>query len=352
MIGLFFPCFFIFAALFGGRASAFVVDYPDFLKTDLPGFAKILCNSVESYLNISSIGQDPVLARLGQDISRIGICRPGHTIFFFQRVSDQDIQKLLLIRDQVQQRVSEIQQINLLVALIVISCVALLALVFFSRAGKRFTQAVCLLYFDLMLALGFIWKFDYEDFATITDASWGLAQEVIYHSKDLILSVFDWACFHIGNPEPLDWLFFYIAVLISLFVFCHAVINLFYQGKTASLESGVDCSCSDDKGNEHENHFFYGAVFGKFNAWSILAIEGIEILKMQMLWIYRWYDSMTALIASFQKGRVEKRSAAEEELFRQNFSSIVPKAVGQQPSEYLHREMQKWVDEISNQLKI
>jgi hypothetical protein len=145
MIGLFFPCLFIFAALFGGRASAFVVDYPDFLKTDLPGYAKILCNSVvESYLNLSSIGQDPVLLRLGQDISRIGICRPGHTIFFFQRVSDQDIQRLLLIRDQVQQRVSQIQQINLMLALIVISCFPLLALVFLSRAGKRITQAVCL----------------------------------------------------------------------------------------------------------------------------------------------------------------------------------------------------------------
>jgi hypothetical protein len=265
-------------------------------------------------LNISSIGQDPVLARLGQDISRIGICRPGHTILFFRRVSDQDIQRLLLIRDQAQQRVSEIQQINLMLALIVISCFALLALVFFSRAGKRFTQAVCLLYFDLMLALGFIWKFDYEDFATITDASWGLAQEVVYHSKDLILSVFDWACVHIGNPNPLDWLFFYIAALISLFVFCHAVINLFYQGKTASLDNGVDGS--DDEGNEFEDHFLY-AFFGKFNTWSNFVIEGIEKLKMQMLWIYRWYDSMTALIASFQKGRnLQQRKNCSVKIFQ------------------------------------
>jgi hypothetical protein len=325
MIGLFFPCFFIFAALFGGRASAFVVDYPDFLKTDLPGYAKILCNSVESYLNLSSIGQDPVLLRLGQEISRIGICRPGHTIFFFQRVSDQDIQRLLLIRDQVQQRVSEIQQINLMLALIVISCFALLALVFLSRAGKRITQAVCLLNFDFMLALGVVWKFDYELFATITDASWGLAKELVYLSKDLILSVLDLACFHIGNPEPLDWLFLYFVALISLFVFCNAVINVFFRGKTASPDSGVDGS--DDEGkNARENHFFY-ALFGKFKNLGILVIEKIENLKMQMLWIYRWYDSMTALIAAFQKGRVENRSAEEDDLFRQNFSSIIQKAV-------------------------
>ena len=314
MIGFFVPCFLIFAALFGGRANALVVDYPDFLQSDLPGYVRILCNSVESYLKLSSIGQDPVLSRLGQEISRIRICEPGHRLFFFQRVSDQDVQRLLLIRDQLQQRVSEIQQMHLLLALVLISVFALLALVILSRAGKRIAQVACWMYFDLMLAIGFVWKLDYESFMRITDASWGLAQELVYRSKDVILLALDWA----GKPKPLDWLLFYFAALFLLCVFCLAVINVFYSGAADG---------SDSEGNEHENHALW-ALFGKFKTISILATQGIlENLKMQWIEIYRAYDSIAALIAAFQKGRMEMRSAEEDERFRQNFWSIIQKAV-------------------------
>jgi hypothetical protein len=242
MIGFFIPCFLIFAALFGGRVNALVVDYPDFLKSDLPGYARLLCSSVESYLKQSSIGQDPVLSRLGHEISRIGICEPGHRLFFLQRVSDQDMQRLLLIRDQVQLRVSEIQQINLLLTLVLVSVFALLALVILSRAGKRIAQAVCLMYCDLMLVMGFVWKLDYEYFMSISNASWGLAQELMYRSKDVILFVLDWICVHMqslvggesshyGELFCLDWLMFYIVCLFSLYCFCRALIAVLCRWK-------------------------------------------------------------------------------------------------------------------------
>ena len=276
MIGFFVPCFLIFAALFGGRANALVVDYPDFLQSDLPGYVRILCNSVESYLKLSSIGQDPVLSRLGQEISRIRICDPGHRLFFFQRVSDQDVQRLLLIREQLQQRVSEIQQMHLLLALVLISVFALLALVILSRAGKRIAQVACWMYFDLMLAIGFVWKLDYESFMRITDASWGLAQELVYRSKDVILLVLDWACVHVGNPKPLDWL--YLAALISLVCICHAC-----RRKSESL-----------------------------------SFMELVLLKLETMWLYPSFASIDAMIAGFPKGNVVEIGAAEkdEEMFR------------------------------------
>ena len=95
------------------------------------------------------------------------------------------------------------------------------------------------------------------------------------------------------------------------------MINVFYSGADGSA----------DEGKDHENHALW-ALFGKFKTISILATQGIlENLKMQWIEIYRAYDSIAALIAAFQKGRMEMRSAEEDERFRQNFWSIIQKAV-------------------------
>jgi hypothetical protein len=99
---------------------------------------------VESLLAaLSSISKDPDLARLREDIK---ICEPGRKLFFFQHVSDQEVERLLHIPDQAQQRLFEIEQINfMLVALILISTFSILALVFWFRAG-------------IIRALGVVWK--------------------------------------------------------------------------------------------------------------------------------------------------------------------------------------------------
>jgi hypothetical protein len=310
MIGFFVPCFLIFAALFGGRANALVVDYPDFLQSDLPGYVRILCNSAESYLKLSSIGQDPVLSRLGQEISRIGICEPGHRLFFFQRVSDQDVQRLLLIRDQLQQRVSEIQQMHLLLALVLISVFALLALVILSRAGKRIAQVACWMYFDLMLAIGFVWKLDYESFMRITDASWGLAQELVYRSKDLILLVLDWICEHVGNPNTLDWLFFY---MFSLICIGHGLLNFLCRRKSLS-SSGKHQQANEQEDVDEPEPFTFWRILESIKA----TFMELVVLKIEMMWLYPSFHSIDAMIAGFPKGYAVEIGAAEnnEEILR------------------------------------
>jgi hypothetical protein len=90
---------------------------------------------------------------------------------------------------------------NLMLTLVLISVFGLLALVFLSRAGcgKRIAQgqAACWIYFALMAALGVVWKLDYELFVRITEVGWGLAQEAVYRSKDVVLVFLDWMRVHV-----------------------------------------------------------------------------------------------------------------------------------------------------------